>query len=49
MPTRSSPAWVSQRGAGMDSLSAALAAAEMLLPYGWDLANVSDRHRVSAR
>jgi hypothetical protein len=33
---------VSQRSAGMDNFSAVLAAAEMLLPYGWDLVNVSE-------
>ncbi len=33
---------VSQRGAGMDNLSAVLAAAEILLPYGWDLVSVSE-------
>ncbi|GGQ87283.1 transcriptional regulator [Couchioplanes azureus] len=33
---------VSQRGTGMDNLSAVLAGAEMLLPYGWDLVNVAE-------
>jgi hypothetical protein len=33
---------VSQRGTGIDDLSAALAAAEMLMPYGWELVNVSE-------
>ena len=33
---------VSQRGSGIENLSAALAGAEMLMPYGWELVNVSD-------
>jgi hypothetical protein len=33
---------VSQRGVGMDDLSAVLAGAEMLMPYGWELVNVSE-------
>ncbi|MFC3385397.1 transcriptional regulator [Couchioplanes azureus] len=33
---------VSQRGTGMENLSAALAGAEMLLPYGWELVNVAE-------
>jgi hypothetical protein len=33
---------VSQRGSGMENLSAVLAAAEMLIPYGWELVNVSE-------
>jgi hypothetical protein len=33
---------VSQRGAGLDNLSAVLAGAEMLLPYGWELVNVAE-------
>jgi hypothetical protein len=33
---------VSQRGAGMENLSAVLAAADMLMPYGWDLVSVSE-------
>lgn len=33
---------VSQRGSGTENLSAALAGAEMLLPYGWELINVSE-------
>ena len=33
---------VSQQGTGMDNLSAALAGAEMLLPYGWQLVSVSE-------
>lgn len=33
---------VAQRGSGMENLSAALAGAEMLIPYGWQLVNVSE-------
>jgi hypothetical protein len=33
---------VSQRGTGMENLSAVLAGAEMLLPYGWELVNVAE-------
>lgn len=33
---------VSHRGAGMDNLSAVLAGAEMLLPYGWELVNIAE-------
>jgi hypothetical protein len=33
---------VSQRGTGIENLSAALAGAEMLMPYGWELVNVSE-------
>ncbi|MEV6595558.1 transcriptional regulator [Actinoplanes sp. NPDC051346] len=33
---------VSQRGTGMENVSAVLAGAEMLLPYGWELVNVSE-------
>jgi hypothetical protein len=33
---------VSQRGTGLENLSAVLAGAEMLLPYGWELVNVSE-------
>jgi len=33
---------VSQRGTGIDDLSAVLAGAEMLVPYGWELVNVSE-------
>jgi hypothetical protein len=33
---------VSQRGTGMENVSAVLAGAEMLLPYGWELVNVAE-------
>jgi hypothetical protein len=33
---------VAQRGTGTENLSAALAGAEMLLQYGWELVNVSE-------
>jgi hypothetical protein len=33
---------VALRGTGIENLSAALAGAEMLLPYGWELVNVSE-------
>ena len=33
---------VSDRGTGMAGLSAVLAGAEMLMPYGWELVNVSE-------
>jgi hypothetical protein len=33
---------VSQRGSGLENLSAVLAGAEMLIPYGWELVNVSE-------
>ena len=33
---------VAQRGAGMETVGTALAAAELLLPYGWELVNVAE-------
>lgn len=33
---------VSERGTGMENLSAVLAAAEMLLPYGWEMVSVAE-------
>ncbi|MFC7546914.1 transcriptional regulator [Plantactinospora sp. GCM10030261] len=33
---------ISERGLGMDQVSAVMAAAEMLMPHGWDLVNITE-------